>query len=51
MPFARFRSVRRMAFILVEVIEADATAPGFTLSNTLAQEQAQELLADADDYF
>ena len=37
--------------LLVEVIEADAAAPGFTLSNTLAQEQAQELLADADDYF
>jgi hypothetical protein len=37
--------------LLVEVIEADPVAPGFTLSNTLAQEQAQELLADADDYF
>lgn len=37
--------------LLVEVIEADPVAPGFTLSNTLAQEQAQELLVDADDYF
>jgi len=37
--------------ILQEVVEADAQARGFTLSNTLAQEQARELLASSDDYF
>ena len=37
--------------LLIEVIEADPVEPGYTLSNTLAQEQAQELLLDADDYF
>ncbi len=37
--------------VLQEVLEANPEAPGLTLSNTLAQEQAKELLADADDYF
>jgi hypothetical protein len=37
--------------LLTEVIEVDPVAPGYTLSNTLAQERAQELLLDADDYF
>ena len=37
--------------LLMEVVEADPVAPGFTLSNTLAQDMAQELLTDADDYF
>jgi len=37
--------------VLLEVLEADARQPGLTLSNTLAQQQAQELLAGADDYF
>ena len=34
-----------------EVIDADPQAPGLTLSNTLAQEQAQVLLDDSEDYF
>jgi hypothetical protein len=37
--------------LLEEVVEANPAAPGLTLSNTLAQEQARELLAGADDYF
>lgn len=37
--------------LLREVLAADARARGFTLSNTLAQERAGELLASADDYF
>ena len=37
--------------LLHEVLEADPEAPGLTLSNTLAQEQARRLLADADEYF
>ncbi len=37
--------------LLLEVVAADPEAPGLTLSNTLAQEQARVLLADADDYF
>jgi hypothetical protein len=37
--------------LLREVVEADPEAPGLTLGNTLAQEQARVLLADADDYF
>jgi hypothetical protein len=32
-------------------VTADPEVPGLTLSNTLAQEQARVLLADADDYF
>ncbi len=34
-----------------EVLEADPNVPGLVLSNTLAQEQAEELLAGSDDYF
>jgi hypothetical protein len=37
--------------LLVEVLEADPNARGYTLTNTLAQEQAAELLADSDEYF
>ncbi|MGI9590093.1 MAG: TRAP transporter TatT component family protein, partial [Myxococcota bacterium] len=37
--------------LLGEVVAADPEAPGLTLSNTLAQEQARVLLADADEYF
>lgn len=37
--------------LLQEVIDADAVAPGLTLSNVLAKRQAKELLASADSYF
>lgn len=37
--------------LLRNVIAADARVPGYTLTNTLAQEQAAELLAESDDYF
>jgi len=37
--------------LLNEVVQSDPKAPGFTLSNVLAQEEAHELLADADEYF
>jgi hypothetical protein len=37
--------------LLQEVAVADPREPGLTLSNTLAQEHARELLATADDYF
>jgi hypothetical protein len=37
--------------LLGEVLAADARAPGFTLINTLAQQQARELLATSKDYF
>lgn len=37
--------------LLKEVLEASVIAPGLTLSNTLAQRTARELLADADKYF
>ena len=37
--------------LLHEVLDADATEPGLTLSNVLAQRQAKELLASADSYF
>jgi phage anti-repressor protein len=37
--------------LLEEVVAADPEEPGLTLSNTLAQEQARELLATADEYF
>lgn len=37
--------------LLREVLDADAVAPGLTLSNVLAKRQARELLADADSYF
>lgn len=37
--------------LLGEVLEAEPREPGLTLFNVLAQEQAQELLETADDYF
>jgi len=37
--------------LLHEVLEADPYQDGYTLSNILAQEQAESLLAEADDYF
>ena len=37
--------------LLKEVIKADAEAEGYTLSNTLAQQQAHKLLKSADEYF
>lgn len=37
--------------LLNEVLAADAVQPGYTLFNTLAQDEAQELLDSADDYF
>jgi len=37
--------------LLNEVLAADPVAPGLTLSNTLAQQQARDLLASSADYF
>ena len=37
--------------LLREALAVDPQQPGFTLSNTLAQARARELLAGADDYF
>jgi hypothetical protein len=37
--------------LLNEVLSAEVRQEGFTLSNQLAQQQAKELLATADDYF
>jgi len=37
--------------LLQEVLAADPVQPGYTLFNTLAQAQAEELLESADDYF
>lgn len=37
--------------LLAEVMAADPAYEGFTLSNVLAKEQAEVLLAEADDYF
>jgi len=37
--------------LLKEVLDADANAPGLTLANVLAKQQARELLASADSYF
>lgn len=37
--------------LLREVLAADPVYPGYTLFNTLAQAQAEELLESADDYF
>lgn len=34
-----------------EVIEADPVAPGLTLANTIAQEEARELLGSSEEYF
>lgn len=37
--------------LLNEVLAADPTEPGLTLSNTLAQREARKLLATSDEYF
>jgi tetratricopeptide (TPR) repeat protein len=37
--------------LLKEVLAADPVQPGYTLFNTLAQDQAKEMLESADDYF
>jgi hypothetical protein len=37
--------------LLNEVLAAETVQPGLTLSNTLAKEEARQLLADADKYF
>lgn len=37
--------------LLQQVIAADPNVPGYTLTNVLAQQDAAELLATADDYF
>jgi len=37
--------------LLAEVVEADPVERGYTLSNTMAQDMARELLADSDEYF
>ena len=37
--------------LLNDIVNTDPKAPGFTLSNVLAQKEARELLDDADDYF
>jgi hypothetical protein len=37
--------------LLSEVMAADPEVPGYTLTNVLAQQDAAELLASADDYF
>ena len=37
--------------LLKEVIAANPVASGYTLSNTIAQERARELLAESNDYF
>jgi hypothetical protein len=37
--------------LLNEVMAADPNVPGYTLTNVLAQRDAAELLASANDYF
>jgi hypothetical protein len=37
--------------LLHDVLDADPVSDGYTLFNVLAQRQAAELLASADDYF
>jgi len=37
--------------LLNEVLQADPVRPGYTLFNTLAQSEAEDLLESADDYF
>lgn len=37
--------------LLTQVINADPVVPGYTLVNTYAQQQARQLLEEADDYF
>ena len=36
---------------LGEVVDASPYADGLTLSNVMAKEEAEQLLAEADDYF
>jgi hypothetical protein len=52
------RSYARLVFdrplhdrLLGEVLAADPQAPGLTLSNTLARDEARGLLDEADEYF
>lgn len=52
------RHYARMAYdrdlhdrLLNEVVGAEPNVPGYVLSNTLAQQQAKELLDSADEYF
>ena len=37
--------------LLHEVLDADPSVPGLTLSNVIAQRQARRLLAKSDVYF
>jgi hypothetical protein len=37
--------------LISEVLNADPEVPGFTLVNTIAQQQAKQLAASADEYF
>jgi hypothetical protein len=37
--------------LLGEVLKSEAHAPGYTLINTLARDQAEELLKTAENYF
>ena len=37
--------------LLHEVLKANPNFPGYTLINTLARQEAQELLDSADNYF
>ena len=37
--------------LLTEVLEAPVEADGYTIFNVLAKQEAEELLASADDYF
>jgi hypothetical protein len=37
--------------LLREVLSADVEQPGLTLANTLAQQQARELLDSSEEYF
>jgi hypothetical protein len=52
------RSYARLVFdrelhdrLCLEVIDADPVAPGLTLTNTMAQEEARALLGSSEDYF
>jgi hypothetical protein len=37
--------------LLAEVMAADPEVPGYTLTNVLAQREAERLIATADEYF
>jgi hypothetical protein len=37
--------------LLEYVVTAEVDAPGLTLSNTMAKDEAQRLLGESDDYF